>query len=333
MADTLRAPTEDRPPSVEREMARRPARVAAARFLSQAGRFIVTMMVVGAAAFVGWRLWVYDMNAPWTRDGVVRADVVQVTTDVSGLVDQVLVHDNEAVRKGQLLFLIDQKRFHLALQQAEATVANRRAQADEAVREANRFGSLNTLSVSTEQQQQRFAIAAEDAAAYEQALADLGVARLNLTRSEVRASVNGYITNFQMRPGDYVDAGQPVFALIDSDSFYVDGYFEENRLSRIAVGDPASVQLLGESQVIEGHVQSIARGITDREATGGSDLLANVNPTFSWVRLAQRIPVRIALDHVPAGVNLVQGRTATVEVMPRQGQAARSASGAAVSSN
>jgi multidrug resistance efflux pump len=143
----------------------------------------------------------------------------------------------------------------------------------------------------------------------------------------VRAPVNGYITNFQMRPGVYVSAGQPVFALIDSDSFYVDGYFEETRLPGIAVGDPARVQLMGQSGVIEGHVQSIARGIADRERAAGPDLLANVNPTFSWVRLAQRIPVRIALDHVPPGVRLVMGRTATVDVTPRGGGVGVAAAG------
>lgn len=303
-------------------IAERPGPRAVAKIFGLAGRVAVTAVMVGLAAIVGWRLWVSDMDAPWTRDGVVRADVVTVTTDVSGLVSEVLVHDNEPVRKGQVLFRIDPDRFRLAVQQAEAAVGQRKAQVSEAVTEAGRFLALNNLSVSTEQRQQRSAVAAEDAASYEQAVADLGVARLNLTRSVVRAPVNGYVTNFQIRPGDFVSAGQPVFALIDSDSFYVDGYFEETRLPAIAVGDPARIQLMGESEVIEGHVQSIARGIVDRERAAGPDLLANVNPTFSWVRLAQRIPVRIALDHVPADVRLVMGRTATVDVMPRGGDAA-----------
>jgi multidrug resistance efflux pump len=132
----------------------------------------------------------------------------------------------------------------------------------------------------------------------------------------VRAPVNGFVTNFDMRPGDYVDAGKPLFALIDSDSFHVDGYFEETKLPRIKTGDPARVSLVGERSTIEGHVESIAGGIADRERQGSADLLANVNPTFSWVRLAQRVPVRIALDHVPADVRLVTGRTATVVVLP-----------------
>ncbi len=174
--------------------------------------------------------------------------------------------------------------------------------------------------MSEEQQQQRGSVAAENEAAYQQALAARDTAALNLARSEVRASVNGFVTNFDMRPGDYVDAGKPLFALIDSDSFYVDGYFEETKLPRIRVGDPARVYLVGEDAVIEGHVQSIAGGIADRERQGSADLLANVNPTFSWVRLAQRVPVRIALDHVPPDVHLVSGRTATVVVLePGQG--------------
>src|ERR1700750_1123062 len=154
----------------------------------------------------------------------------------------------------------------------------------------------------------------EAQAAYQQALASRYLAALNLARSVVRAPINGFVTNFDMRPGDYVDAGKPLFALIDSDSFHVDGYFEETKLPRIAVGDPARVYLVCEASVIEGHVESIASAIADRERQGSDDLLANVNPTFSWVRLAQRVPVRIALDHVPASVRLVTGRTATVVV-------------------
>ena len=133
------------------------------------------------------------------------------------------------------------------------------------------------------------------------------MAQLNLDRSEVRASVDGMVTNFSMRPGDYVTAGAPIFALIDSDSIYVEGYFEETKLPQIQAGDRARVRLMGESQLIEGHVQSIAGGIADRERQASNDLLANIAPTFSWVRLAQRVPVRIALDHVPPGVRLLVG--------------------------
>jgi multidrug resistance efflux pump len=278
------------------------------------GRVTVTLIAVAIAAVIGWQLWIYYVQAPWTRDGRVRADVVQIAADVSGLVKEVLVRDNQEVKRGELLFRIDPVRFQIALRDAQASVDQKLAAAQEAGRETARYNQLNALSVSQEQQQQRGAAAAEAEAVYQQALANRDLAALNLARSEVRSPVNGFVTNFDMRPGDYVDAGRPLFALIDSDSFYVDGYFEETKLPRIKVGDPAHVYLIGERAVIDGHVESIASGIADRERQGSGDLLANVNPTFSWVRLAQRVPVRIALDHVPADERLVTGRTATVVV-------------------
>ena len=300
---------------------------AARRFGWFLGRFAITAMAVGVAAVIGWQLWIYYVEAPWTRDGRVRADVVQVAADVSGLVSEVAVRDNQAVRKDEVLFRIDPARFELALRDAQANVDSKLAAAQEAERETNRYSRLNALSVSEEQQQQRSSAAAEAQAAYQQALASRDVAALNLARSQVRAPVNGFVTNFDMRPGDYVDAGKPLFALIDSDSFYVDGYFEETKLPRINVGDPARVYLIGERAVIEGHVESIAGGIADRERQGSADLLANVNPTFSWVRLAQRVPVRIALDRVPPNVRLVTGRTATVVVLPTGSQPPHNAGG------
>ena len=282
------------------------------------GRLIVTSITAAIAAVVGWQLWVYYMDAPWTRDGAVRADVVRIAPDVSGLVSDVLVRDNQVVRKGDVLFHIDPVRFQYALQLATANVTAKQSATEEATREMNRFRELTSLEVSTEQQQQRTARAVESAAAYQQAVVDRNVAQLNLDRSEVRASVDGVVTNFSMRPGDYVTAGSPVFALIDTDSVYVEGYFEETKLPKIKEGNRARVHLMGESQLIEGHVQSIAGGITDRERQGSADMLANIAPTFSWVRLAQRVPVRIALDHVPPGVRLITGRTASVEVLADQ---------------
>ena len=290
-------------------------------------RVAVTAVAVAVAAVVGWQLWTYYMDAPWTRDGRVRADVVQVAADVSGLVSEVLVHDNETVKTGQVLFRIDPLRFQYALQQAEAVVSNRQAAAQEAAREMSRYTSLSNLAASQEVKEQRSAGSAEAAAAYQQAMADRDVAKLNLARSEVRASVNGLVTNFDMRPGNFIDAGKPVFALIDTDSLHIDAYFEETKLPRITIGHPARVYLVGESATIEGHVESIAGGIADRERQGSADLLANVNPTFSWVRLAQRVPVRIALDHVPPNVRLVTGRTATVVVLPTGSQPPHNAGG------
>lgn len=283
-------------------------------------RIGVTLLLAAVAVIVGWQLWVYYMDLPWTRDGRVRADVVQVAPDVSGLVAEVMVRDNQVVRQGDVLFQIDKLRFQLALQEAEALVTSTQASVDEAVREMNRSLALTTLEISVQSQQQRVAKAQVARASNAQAVAQRDVARLNLERSTVRATVNGRITNFGMRPGDYVKTGTPVFALIDGDSLYVAGYFQETKLAAIDVGAKVRVQLMGENRVIEGHVESMAGGISDRELNLNASLLADVTPIFSWVRLAQRIPVRIAIDHVPEGVRLIAGRTASVSVMPRRKQ-------------
>lgn len=283
-------------------------------FFRYSGRFAVTAVMVAFAAVVCWRLWVYYMEDPWTRDGRVRADVVDVAPDVSGLVSEVLVHDNDHVQKGQVLFRIDPVRFELALRQAEANVDNRRAALAEAVREANRYHSLTALSVSREKQEQTATAVEQATAAYQLALADRDTAKLNLDRSTVTASVPGMITNFELLPGNYAAAGHPVTALVATDTIRVEGYFEETKLNRIHVGDPASVKLLGTSDILHGHVESVAGGIADRERDPASNLLANINPTFSWVRLAQRVPVRVHIDNVPPGTQLVSGRTVTVKI-------------------
>ncbi len=278
------------------------------------GRFLLTLAVVVIAIFAGMRVWAYYMDEPWTRDGRVRADVVGVAPDVSGLVSEVLVHDNQNVVRGDVLFRVDPARFQLALMQADAVVKSRQAALQEAVREADRYRSLSNVEVSQEKQQQTQSAADEAVAAYQQAVADRGVAQLNLDRTTVRATVNGTITNFDMRPGDYVTAGHAVTALVDSDSLHVDGYFEETKLPRIRVGDAAQVQLMGEGKWLTGHVESIAGGIADRERSSDTSLLADVNPTFNWVRLAQRVPVRIVLDNARGDIRLIPGRTATVRI-------------------
>ncbi|HEY0423025.1 MAG TPA: HlyD family secretion protein [Rhodopila sp.] len=280
-----------------------------------AARVAVTLAAVAVAVLIGWRLWVYYEEAPWTRDARVGADIVGVTPDVSGLVGEVRVKDNQIVHRGDLLFVVDPARFNLALRQTEAVVASRLATLQQTVRDLNRANSLTSGEISRQQVEQAQAAEQGAAANYQQAIADHDVAKLNLDRTQVSAPVNGIITNFDLRPGDYVTAGHPVTALIDTDSLRIDAYFEETRLPRIHPGDRVSIRLMGESQRLTGQVESIAGGIEDRERQSGANLLANVNPTFSWVRLAQRIPVRITLIDVPAGVRVIPGRTATVDVI------------------
>jgi RND family efflux transporter MFP subunit len=277
-------------------------------------RVLVTLFVVAVGIAVGWQLWSYYMLEPWTRDGRVRADVVTVAADVSGLVSDVFVHDNEKVTKGQPLFRIDQRRFQYALEQAKASVDSRQVNLDQAKRDLTRSKSLTTVAITVQQVEQSQQTADVAQANLDDAKASLDVAKLNLERSTVLAPVNGIVTNFDLLPGRYVNAGAPVFALIDSDSFRVEGYFEETKLRRIHISDSATVKLIGDPQVLSGHVESIASGIEDQNRSTSSELLASVNPTFSWVRLAQRIPVRIKLDNVPPDLLLVAGRTATVSI-------------------
>jgi RND family efflux transporter MFP subunit len=286
-------------------------------------RFGLTAVAVVTAVAVGMHLWAYYMDAPWTRDGHVRADVVQVAPDVSGFVTGVLVHDNQRVQRGEVIFRIDRSRFELALRQADAIVAGRRASLDQANADLNRYRALTDLATSKQKQEQVLATQQEAQASYDQAVADRGVAQLNLDRSEVHASVNGIITNMDLRPGAYVTAGHGVMALVDTDTLRVEGYFEETKLTRIHVGDSVRIRLMGDARPLTGHVESIAAGIEDRDRSEGTNLLADVNPTFNWVRLAQRVPVRIALDVIPDRALLVTGRSATVEVIDRRGTSPR----------
>ncbi len=280
-------------------------------------RFIVTLAVLIIAGIIGWQLWNYYMLAPWTRDGRVRADIVALAPDVSGPVVKVFVHDNDVVKIGAPLFQIDPSRFTLALAQAKAQQARAQAAMDDAEHTAERYQSLSSSAASAQTRESASAQAREAQAEYALAQANLGVAQLNLDRTTVRATVNGTITNFSMQPGDYVSTGTPVIAIVDTDSLYVDGYFEETKLRNIAVGDKAKVTLMQGGPALEGHVSGLAAGIADNERIAtNATLLADVNPTFTWVRLAARVPVRIQLDHVPPGLHLVAGMTATVAITP-----------------
>lgn len=284
------------------------------RALLTSGRVAVTLLVLAVAAVIGWRIWVYYIDAPWTGDGALAVDVVRVAPDVSGLVSDVYVHDTQHVRKGDILFRLDQRRFILALAEAQAKLASSKATSEQAQRDMKRALALNSLAISRQQQQQATASSQEADASYEAALASRNTAELNLERTSVLAPVNGILTNFHVRPGDYVSTGTAVTALVDTDSFYAVGYFQETKLPRIQIGDRVTVHLMGQSGTILGHVEGIAGGIASTQATSSPNLLLNVNPTFTWVRLAQRVPVRIALDRIPVGITLVAGRTATISV-------------------
>ncbi len=275
---------------------------------------LITLLVLGVAGVLAWAAWQTYIAAPWTRDGTVRAYVVTVSPEVSGRIVNLPVVDNQFVHKGDLLMAIDQQDYAIAVDQAQATVNQARANADNAAREAERRAHLTNLEITEEEKQTYAANAKAAEAAYQAASANLARAKLDLERTTIHSPVNGYITNLAVQLGDYVSVAQSVFSLVNADSFWVDGYFEETALGRIREGDPATIKLMAYRYTLRGHVDSIARGIAVANAQANQAGLAQVNPIFTWVRLAQRVPVRIAIDHVPEGVRLLQGQTASIQI-------------------
>jgi multidrug resistance efflux pump len=331
--------------------------------LQSISRFVLTALIVLIAAVVAHALWKRYMYSPWTRDARVRAEVVRIAPDVAGIVTAVSVRDNQDVRKGDLLFVIDQERFRYAVAQAEANlsaaeaaaraagagsdaanaaISARRADYQKAAEQSERRQRMPGNVISAEMRSDAAATAnsakaslhqaeathSQTAAAREQAVAAvqqasvaLDRAKLDLERTEVRAPVDGYVTNLDIHPGDYAAAGTARLALIDRNSYWIYGYFEETKLPLVHVGDDVEIRLMAGDTIVHGKVESIARGIGDIDNPTGANLLANVTPTFSWVRLAQRVPVRIAIDpnHLPTGVTLAAGMTATVVLHPARG--------------
>ncbi|RJT21640.1 efflux RND transporter periplasmic adaptor subunit [Chakrabartia godavariana] len=283
--------------------------------LSLLGRYALTLCLVAVSAFIALKVWNHYERTPWTRDGRVGVDVVQIAPEVSGTVSAVPVVDNQYVRRGDILYEIDPERLRLAVALAEAEVEAKRQ--DMIVRQATarRHSQLKDV-VSQEAVQQSGGAAAVAGAAYQSAVAALDLAKLNLARSTVRAPVDGYVTNLRLRPGDYATAGVTKVAVLDATSFWITGYFEETKIRQIHVGDPARIMLMGFDQPVSGRVESLGRGIDNSNDAPGHLGLPSVAATFSWVRLAQRIPVRIHIDRLPSGVDLAAGMTATVEIIP-----------------
>jgi len=280
----------------------------------QQQRVLNSLIVLVIAALLGAFLWWHYMYSPWTRDGRVRAEVVDVAAQIAGQVVDLKVVDNQYVHKGDVLFVVDPDNYRLALADANATLQSRQEDLNLRQAEAERRSKLGAGVISTEETQISNNLAAVAKAAYQVAVANRDVAKLNMDRTIVYSPVNGYVTNLVLRIGDYAMPGQSKLTIIDSDSFWIAGYFDETKLSRIHIDDYTKVKLMGYDPIVEGHVESISRGIADANATTTSIGLENVDPIFTWVRLAQRIPVRIHIDKVPKGITLAAGMTCTVVV-------------------
>ena len=338
---------------------------------------LITLATTAVAIVLGWAMWHEYMGAPWTRDGTVRTYVVTMASEVAGRIVELPVRDNQLVRKGDVLLVIDPTDYRIAVRLAEAAVQQAQAnaqtidaqitvqqaqviasqaQVEEALaavtfsqQQAARYKDLadreygpvqlaqqtaanlrkdqaalkNEQAALTLAERQIASLKAQRAGAeatIAQAAASRDQANTNLERTQIHAPVDGWVTNLLARLGDYATVGKSVISLVDANSFWVDAYFEETQLASIHEGDPANVKLMGYSQIVRGEVGSVARGINVSNAQADQQGLATVNPIFTWVRLAQRVPVRIRVKEVPDGVRLVAGLTATVEVEPRQGQ-------------
>ncbi|WP_342650527.1 HlyD family secretion protein [Pseudomonas sp. REB1044] len=304
----------------------------------------LTLLTVAVALVLGGLAWQHYTHAPWTRDARIRADVVTLSADVAGRITHLLVQDNQAVHQGQVLLEIDSARYALALERAQRSVEVARASLSQA--EASIVSSRALLKQRRSEERRRRSLKRDAAISGEEweksntdvavahadlmrgqanrtlaqanvdlAEAEFAQAQLDLQRTRVLSPVDGYVTNLQTREGDYATIGGPLLALVDGHSFYASGYFEETKLPRIREGLAVRIQLMsGES--FSGRVQSIAFAITDRENTQGSRLLADINPSYTWVKLAQRVPVRIAIDPSElAKHRLRAGTTASVSVL------------------
>lgn len=277
-------------------------------------RYTITFTIVTIAIILSITLWHNYVDSPWTRDGKIRADISLIAPDVSGIVTKVYVKDNQYVKKNDKLFEIDKKRFEANVLRQQSLVEIKKAKYLKKKAQYNKRVKAKDSIIPKD---------IKDNAKYDllmakeelnETKAKLNLLKLDIKRSTVLAPTSGWVNNLLLKEGDFIKIGESHLSILNENSFWVYGYFEENKISKIKVGDTSIMNLLGTDITLKGHVQSIANGITDRDNNLGKGLLANVNPSFTWVRLAQRIPVRIAIDKIPKNYTLRAGTTCTIEI-------------------
>ncbi|PTO95080.1 efflux transporter periplasmic adaptor subunit [Vibrio sp. 10N.286.48.B8] len=282
-------------------------------------RYLITLLLVVAASSVVYSYYQSYSSTPWTRDGQISAYIVSITPRVTGQVTKLHIEDNSQVAKGDLLFEIDPSIYQAAYNKALAAQKQARALLAKAKNEEQRalnlekrtpgampVLTLNNLNNAVETNAANVALAK----------ANVEEAHLNLEYTKVYAPTNGYITNLNLREGSQVVANTPVVALIDEDSFWIEGYFKETDLVNVGPNDKAVVTLMMHNDIqLEGHIKSIGFGIATQDGSTGNDLLPNVTPNFQWIRLAQRIPIKVELDNVPEDLQLRVGMTASLKII------------------
>ncbi|WP_052281533.1 HlyD family secretion protein [Kluyvera genomosp. 1] len=277
-------------------------------------KYFSTLLIAALAILAVWLVWNYYMQSPWTRDGKIRAEQVDITPQVSGSILTLNVRDNQFVKAGDVLFQIDPTPWRIAVMNAEAKLAKAQSDLSRASHEAARRKGLSANFISAEDLDAANMALKAAQANFDAAQAEREHARWQLGQTAVKAPVDGWVTNLTTRVGNYASIGHPVFALIDSHSFYVVGYFEETKLRHIRQGDRADIVLYSNNQKLQGHVSSIGRAIHDQSLTTDGTLVADIKPTIPWVRLAQRVPIRIEFDSLDNHTLLVAGTTCTVSI-------------------
>jgi p-hydroxybenzoic acid efflux pump subunit AaeA len=277
-------------------------------------RYAITLLLVVLAAIAVFQAWAFYTESPWTRDAKFTADVVSIAPDVTGLVTDVPVVDNQLVKKGQILFKIDQPRYQQALDEANADVAYFQALAAEKKREAGRRVKLGVQAMSQEEIDQSTNVLQTvlHQLAKSQAARDLAV--LDLQRTVVTAPADGWVTNLNVHPGNYINRGSTAVALVKKNTFYILAYLEETKLSGLKKGDRAEITPLGSNRIMHGTVDSVAAAVTNSSSSAATNGLATIDSNLEWVRLAQRVPVKIVLDDADQQHPYPAGTTATVVI-------------------
>jgi p-hydroxybenzoic acid efflux pump subunit AaeA len=277
-------------------------------------RYAITLILVVLAVIAIFKAWAFYTESPWTRDAKFTADIVSIAPDVTGLITDVPVVDNQLVKKGQVLFKIDQPRYQQALDEASADVAYYQALAAEKKREAGRRVKLGVQAMSQEEIDQANNVlqTAEHQLAKAQAARDLAV--LDLERTVVVAPADGWVTNLTVHPGNYINRGSTAVALVKKNSFYILAYLEETKLPGLKKGDRAEITPLGSNRIMHGTVDSVAAAVTNSSSSAATNGLATIDSNLEWVRLAQRVPVKILLDDEDQQHPYPAGTTATVVI-------------------
>lgn len=283
-------------------------------------KILVSLLLFGSALYFGYQKYQEYFTNPWTRDGQVRAQVIQISPRVSGTVVHIAVHDNQFVRRGDLLFVIDPSTYQSKVNQMKADLnrdlINEKADKIELDR-VNEIAKIDEGAVSKKELIHREVNYLNSGSKIDSSKEKLELARLDLSFTKVYAPVDGYVSNINFQIGSQAVANQPILALVDANSFWIFGYFREDQLSQISIGNPARITLMAyPDKTLEGTVESIGWGIAPSDGNPGTYLLPSVKPVFQWIRLAQRIPVRIKLDeNSTKDIHLRFGLSASVMVL------------------